>query len=142
MKKFVLIFLLIPAVLCSQEEVLPFKKCNTIKIRGVNLIEFSKHLQLNGFTIEKLDKEIETLETHPFKLWKSSGQTGVIFGFMDGENLMITGNAISNFMGSSTTMKMEKRGTGNMAGKLFEIINETAKKFAGENSLQISYLLL
>ena len=106
------------------------------------MLGFIAHLQNNGVSIDVYNDQLNTVKTAPFKLWPSTPHTGTINAhIMDGV-LYVSGDANTQQLGFSSTAKMEKRGTGNMAGKLFERVNELCVQFARTQHADISYLVL
>ena len=127
----------------AQQTAKPFHHANTIMITtDATLDDVIKSLQNHGYVIDNYDRETGIIKTEHFKLWRSSGQTGIIQIWKDKGRIFITGFAYTHMFGSSTSGKMEKRGTGNMFGKCFEKVNEFAIKFANETKGEISYLEL
>ncbi len=123
----------------AQESTVPFKKCNTIEVQGGSLKEFAKYLQSEGITIENYNNDIETLRSGPFELWKASNHTGTIIAYINNNILTVTGEAMVESFGSKVVDKIEQRGTGNMNGKAFYIINELVVKYAQKHNYPLNY---
>lgn len=126
----------------AQTSATVFPKANTITIFSNNnalFDQFASYLEDHGYTLQNIDSEKGRLQTNEFRLWKSSNQTGKIIAVRKEGSLMITGDASAQSLGFSSVDKMEKRGTGNMSGKLFDIVDELCRSFVSENAYSISY---
>lgn len=126
----------------AQSSATVFPKANTITILSDNKTlfdQFTTFLKDHGYTISIADSEKGNLQTNEFKLWKSSNQTGKIIVIKREGYLMITGDASAQSLGFKSVDKMEKRGTGNMSGKLFDIVDKLCRSFVSENAYSISY---
>ncbi|NOX85431.1 MAG: hypothetical protein GXO86_05635 [Chlorobi bacterium] len=147
MKKLAVILFFIPmfsfSQISDQAVDFVFNHANTIVIdTNLTLTDIAHYLQDHGYIIDKKDKDLQSISTKPFLIWKSSNQTGVIDLWKDHGDIIITAQFSVSQFGFTSTDKMEKRGTGNVKGKLFQIVDEFAKQMAKDYETKISYLKL